>query len=322
MSTLSTAVQDYLSLRRRLGFSLREEGTLLPDFVGFLERQGASRITTDLALRWAQQPAGTLPARWATRLRMVRRFAMHWSATDPRTEVPPPGLLPHRYRRKPPHIYTDDEIRRLIRAATSLWTWKGLRPWTYADLIGLLAVTGMRAGEVISLDRDDVDLDRGVLTIRRTKFGKSRLIPVHPSTQRALRHYTDRRDRIYPRPQTPSFFLAEQGRRVTWCIVRWTFVKLSHQCGLRAPADRRGPRLHDFRHTFAVRTLLGWYRAGANVEQRLPQLSTYLGHVHVTDTYWYLSAVPQLPALSAAPLAKAEAPPLHHPPNPPVSLNT
>jgi len=309
MSTLSTAVQDYLSLRRRLGFSLREEGALLPDFVGFLERQGASHITTEMALRWAQQSVGTLPARWATRLRMVRRFAMHWSATDPRTEVPPPGLLPHRYRRKPPHIYTDDEIRRLIRAATSLWTWKGLRPWTYAALIGLLAVTGMRAGEVISLDRDDVDLDRRILTIRRTKFGKSRLIPVHPSTQRALRHYSDRRDRIYPRPQTPSFFLSEQGRRVTWCILRWTFVKLSHQCGLRAPADRRGPRLHDFRHTFAVRTLLGWYRAGAHVEQRLPQLSTYLGHVHVTDTYWYLSAVPELLALAAARLENGEPQP-------------
>lgn len=306
MSTLSTAVHDYLSLRRRLGFRLREEGTLLPDFVCFLERQGASHITTALALQWAQQLAGALPARCATRLRMVRRFAMHWSATDPRTEIPPPGLLPQRYRRKPPHLYTDDETRHLIRAATSLWTWKGLRPWTYAAVIGLLAVTGMRAGEVISLDRDDVDLDRGILTIRHTKFGKSRLIPVHPSTQRALRHYTHRRDRIYPRPQTPSFFLSEQGRRVTWWILRWTFVKLSHQCGLRAPGARRGPRLHDFRHTFAVRTLLGWYRAGAHVEQRLPQLSTYLGHGHVTDTYWYLSAVPELLALAAARLENGE----------------
>ena len=309
MSTLSTAVQDYLSLRRRLGFKLREEGTLLPDFVAFLERQGASHITTELALQWALQPAGTLPAHWATRLRMVRLFATYWSATDPRTEVPPPGLLPYRYHRKPPHIYTDDEILRLIRAAKSLWTWKGLRPWTYAALIGLLAVTGMRSGEVISLDRDDVDLDRGVLTIRRTKFGKSRLIPVHPSTQRALRHYTDRRDWIYPRPQTPSFFLSEQGRRVTWWILRWTFVKLSHQCGLRAHADRRGPRLHDFRHTFAVRTILGWYRADINVEQRLPELSTYLGHVHVTDTYWYLSAVPEFLALAAARLENVQGGP-------------
>jgi integrase len=268
--------------------------------VSFLERQAASHITTQLALRWAQQPAGTLPAHWATRLRMVRLFAKHWSATDPRTEIPPLGLLPHRYRRKPPHIYTDDEVDRLIRAAKGLHTSRGLRAPTYSTLLALLVVTGMRAGEVVNLDRDDVDLAGGVLTIRRTKFGKSRLIPVHPSTQRALRLYADRRDRIYPRPATPSFFLSEQGRRLTWWILRWTFVKLSHQCGVRADGDRRGPRLHDFRHTFAVRTILGWYRAGANVEQRIPELSTYLGHVHATDTYWYLSAVPELLALAAA----------------------
>jgi integrase len=231
---------------------------------------------------------------------MVRLFAKHWSATDPRTEIPPSGLLPHRYRRKPPHIYTDDEIDRLIRAAKGLHTSRGLRAPTYSTLLALLAVTGMRAGEVVNLDRDDVDLADGVLTIRRTKFGKSRLIPVHPSTQRALRLYADRRDRIHPRPVTPSFFLSEQGRRLTWWILRWTFVKLSHQCGLRAAGDRRGPRLHDFRHTFAVRTILGWYRAGANVEQRIPELSTFLGHVHATDTYWYLSAVPELLALAAA----------------------
>ena len=309
MSTLSTAVQDYLSLRRRLGFKLREEGTLLPDFVSFLERQGARHITTELALQWALQRPGTLPPHWAVRLRMVRLFATHWSATDPRTAVPPLGLLPYRYHRKPPHIYTDDEILSLIRAAKSLWTWKGLRPWTYATLIGLLAVTGMRAGEVVSLDRDDVDLGRSILTIRRTKFGKSRLIPVHQSTRRALRRYVDRRDRIYPVPKTPSFFLSEQGRRLTWWILRWTFVQLSHQCGLRAPGDRRGPRLHDFRHTFAVRTILAWYRAGANVEQRIPELSTYLGHVHVTDTYWYLSAVPELLALAAARLENMQGEP-------------
>jgi integrase len=306
MSILSTAAQDYLSLRRRLGFKLREEGTLLPDFISFLERQGASHITTELALRWALLPAGTLQAHWATRLRMVRLFATHWSATDPRTQVPPLGLLPYRYHRKPPHIYSDDEIVGLIRAARGLWSTKGLRPDTYSTLVGLLAVTGMRAGEVVSLDRDDVDLVRGVLSIRRTKFGKSRLVPVHPSTRRALRRYAGRRERIFEKPRTPSFFVSDQGRRLTYWIVRWTFVQLSRRCGLRAPADRRGPRLHDFRHTFAVRTLLGWYRAGADVEQHIPELSTYLGHVHVTDTYWYLSAVPELLALAVARLENAQ----------------
>jgi len=305
MSTLSTAVEDYLSLRRRLGFKLREEGTLLPDFVSFLERQGASHITTELALRWAMLPAHTLQAHWAKRLSMVRLFATHWSATDPRTAVPPLGLLPYRYHRKPPHIYTNDEILRLIRAAKKLWTWKGLRSSTYSTVIGLLAVTGMRAGEVISLDRDAVELDRDVLTVRRTKFGKSRLIPLHPSTRRVLQRYARRRDRIFPVARTPAFFLSEQGRRLTWWILRWTFVQLSHQCGLRAPADRYGPRLHDFRHTFAVRTILSSYRAGDNVEQRIPQLSTSLGHVHVSDTYWYLSGVPELLALAAARLDSA-----------------
>src|SRR2546427_11267727 len=300
MSTLSPAVQEYLSLRRRLGFKLREEGTLLPDFVAFLERQGARHITTELALQWALQRPGPLPPHWAVRLRMVRLFATHWSATDPRTEVPPLGLLPYRYHRKPPHIYTDDEILSLIRAAKRLWTWKGLRPWTYATLIGLLAVTGMRAGEVISLDRDDVDLDRGVLTIRRTKFGKSRLIPVHPSTRRALRHYTRRRDRVHPKSTTESLFVSERGARLTQWTVRYTFNRLSRRIGLRGPADRRGPRLHDFRHRLAVTTLLRWYRTGVDVERHLPELSTYLGHRHVADTYWYLSAVPELLRLAAA----------------------
>lgn len=305
MSPLSLAVQDYLSLRRRLGFKLKDEGTLLPDFVSFLERHDADHITTELALRWAMQPARALPGHWATRLRMVRLFAKHWSATDPRTETPPLGLLPYRYKRKVPHIYTEDEIERLIQAAHALGTSKGLRPWTYATLLALLVVTGMRAGEVVALDRADVDLDAGVLTIRRTKFGKSRLVPLHPSTSRALQQYADRRDAIFPTPKTPSFFLSEQSRRVTWWILRWTFVKLSRQIGLRSESDRYGPRLHDFRHSFAVHTLLGWYRAGANVEQHLPALSTFLGHCHVTDTYWYLSAVPELMALAAARLDDA-----------------
>jgi len=158
----------------------------------------------------------------------------------------------------------------------------------------------MRAGEVINLDRDDVDFDRGVLRIRLTKFGKSRLIPVHASTQSALQRYAGQRDQIHHRPTAPSFFLSDQGRRLTCWILRWTFVQLTIQCGLRSPTAHRGPRLHDLRHTFAVGTLLGWYRSGANVEQHLPTLSTYLGHVHVSDTFWYLSAVPELLALAAA----------------------
>ena len=300
MSPLRTAVDEYLALRRGLGFSLRGPGALLRQFAAFFEREGASSITRELALRWATQPATTHPAHWATRLSTVRRFAQFWSASDPRTEVPPLGLLPHRYGRKPPYIYTEGEIRRLIAVARQLPSATGLRPATYATLLGLLAVTGLRISEALALNRADVDGAEAVLTIRRTKFGKSRLVPLHPSTQRALERYARRRDRVYPTPTTESVFVSERGARLTQWTVRYTFNRLSRRIGLRGPADRRGPRLHDFRHRVAVTTLLRWYRAGVDVERHLPALSTYLGHGHVADTYWYLSAVPELLRLAAA----------------------
>jgi integrase/recombinase XerD len=300
MSTLLNAVNDYLCLRRCLGFKLTSEGGLLSDFVSFMEREGSDHITNDLALRWATQPAGASAARKAYRLRIVRLFAQHWSATDPRTQVPPPGLLTYQYHRKRPYIFSQAEIQRLVEVAWTLQSARGLRPWTYSTAIGLVAVTGMRAGELINLDREDMDFDRGVLHIRLAKFGKSRLLPLHSSTRAVLHRYACQRDQIFPKPTTRSFFLSDQGRRLTWWILRWTFVKLSIQCGLRAPKTRHGPRLHDLRHTFAVQTVLDWYRSGANVEQCLPTLATYLGHVHVTDTYWYLSAIPELLALASA----------------------
>ena len=225
---------------------------------------------------------------------MVRCFARHCSALDSRTEVPPEGLLPHRFQRKRPYLYSDIEILRLIEAAKRLPSRTGLRAATYATLLGLMAVTGMRTSEPIGLDRGDVDLDRGVMTIRRTKFDKSRYVPIDASTQEALEQYQHRRDRLHPDPQVPSFFLSEQGTRVSQWAMERTFVKLSHEIGLREPSDRRGPRLHDLRHSFAVRTILEWYRKGLDVERHLPKLATYLGHAHVNDTYWYLSATPEL----------------------------
>jgi integrase len=294
MKPLSQALDEYLQLRRGLGFKLRDTGYSLPDFVRFLDDHRASHITTQLAIRWATLPSKVHPSHWARRLTMVRLFALYRKAHDPRTEIPPTGAIPGRCERAQPYLYSDDEICRLIGAARGLRTKTGLRPQTYATLFGLLAVTGMRIGEIIALDRDDADLDQGVVTIRRTKFGKTRLVPVHPSTRRVLRRYAHHRDLIYPTPSTPSFFLSERGTRLTWWIVRWTFVQLSKQIGLRKPTDSHGPRLHDFRHRFAVQTLLGWYRAGVDVEQRIPHLAAYLGHTHVTDTYWYLSAIPEL----------------------------
>ena len=310
MSQLREAAEQYLRLRRDLGCQLREAGRLLHDFLAFAEREGASHITTDLAIRWAQRPAGVQPVTWALRLRVVRRFAVWLSATDRRTEVPPDGLLPGRYVRRRPYIYSDAEIADLVETAGRLTSAARLKGRTYATIFGLLAVTGMRVSEVLALDREDVDLGEGVLRVRRTKFGKSRLVAVHDSTCQALADYARARDRVVHRPATTAFFLSEGGDRVTGWAARYNFAKVSREIGLRAPAGGRrhgrGPRLHDMRHRFAVCTLLRWYRSGVDVEREIPKLATYLGHVHVNETYWYLEAVPELLGLAARRLAGPE----------------
>lgn len=298
MNDLHAALDEYLSVRRTLGFKLRDEGTVLHKFLRFLEKKGASYITTDLALQWATQPQNVLPAHWARLLTMVRIFAQFRSAVDRRTEIPPQGLLPYRYRRKTPYIYDDDEISRLLKAASHLQSAAALRASTYTTLFGLLASTGMRISEPISLDCKDVDLTQAILTVRWTKFGKSRLIPIHSSTVDKLVEYSRLRSRIFIRPKSPSFFVSERGTRLTQWSVRYTFVKLSREIGLRAPHDSHGPRVHDMRHTFAVKTLLRWYQAGVDVERHMPELATYLGHAHVNNTYWYISAVPELLSLA------------------------
>lgn len=305
MSPLRTALGEYLALRRSLGFRLRLSGRLLERFVEFADRRGAEFITCELALQWATAPADVQAAQWANRLAMVRRFARYHRATEPRTEVPPPDLLPYRYRRQVPYIYSDAEVRELLRATTTLPSAGGLRAATYGTLLGLYASTGLRTNEALRLDREDVDLVRGVLRIRQSKFGKSRCVPLHHSTQRALAQYVEQRDHLCPKPSTPGFFLSERGARISEWSLRYTFVKLSHQVGLRAATDARGPRIHDFRHRFAVNTLRNWYRAGVDVERHLPRLSTYLGHVHVTDTYWYLTATPELMQLARRQLERA-----------------
>lgn len=313
MSALAEALKDYLAIRRSLGFTLKSPACLLRNFVAFLEGERAAYITTELALRWAKLPVQAQPATWAERLATARRFAVWRSATDPRTQVPPHGLLPFRYRRQRPYIYADAEIERLVTAAAQLPSRVGLRAASYSTLFGVLAVTGMRVSEGLALDRADVDLDAGILSIRRTKFGKSRLVPVHRSTHNALVAYARERDRCLAAVTTRAFFVSERGTRITEWSTRYTFAKVSRQVGLRTPvAGHRhghGPRLHDMRHRFAVQTLIGWYRAGLDVEREIPKLSTYLGHVHVNDTYWYLEAVPELLQLATDRLiAKHEEP--------------
>jgi integrase/recombinase XerD len=298
MSPLCAALDAYLALRRGLGTELVTPGAYLRRFVEFLDREGASVVTTALALRWATTSSDATPATCARRLGDVRRFAAWLSATDPRTEIPPHGLLPERYRRRPPYIYSDDEIERIVREAMRLPSASGLRAQTYATLFGLLAATGLRLSEALALDRGDVDLRGGVLAVRRTKFGKSRFVPVHESTRKALRRYAEIRDRLVARPASPAFLLSEGGTRLTQCSARYNFVVVSRAIGLRAPArghhHGHGPRLHDMRHRLAASTLIRWYRDGRDVERELPKLSTYLGHVHVADTYWYIEAVPEL----------------------------
>jgi len=298
MNTLRQAVQDYLNLRRSLGFKLKEAGKALPDFVAFMERHRASYITQALALAWAQQPSNVQAAHWAQRLGFVRQFARHRSATDPRTEIPAPGLLPFQPKRARPYLYSADEIRKLLHASLQIpcrYERGALRPWTYHCLFGLLSVSGMRLGEVRNIELQDLDLKAAVLTIRGAKFGKSRLVPLHASTCKVVEDYIARRKRHWAgRPVSSYLFVSSLGNRLDGAEIHRTFYSLSRQIGLRGTSDSHGPRLHDMRHMFATNTLLHWYRSGQDPEHRLPILSAYLGHVHVEDTQWYLNGSPEL----------------------------
>ena len=297
MTTINQSIQNYLALRRNLGFKLRDAGLCLAKFAVFLEARGAAHITVALALEWAQQCPSMQPATCAQRLGYVRGFARYHVASDPQTEIPPAGLLPFRPSRAQPYLYSDENVAGLLQCALELPTAGGLRPWTYHCLLGLLSVTGLRIGEAIRLKAEDVDLQAGVLTVRGTKFGKSRLVTIHPSTGDVLEQYRARRERFLAGRTALTFFITSRGNHLDIGDIHRTFYLLSRRLGLRGPTASHGPRLHDFRHRFAV-TLLRWYRSGEDVERRMPILSTYLGHVHVADTYLYLSACPELMGLA------------------------
>ena len=297
MSTLGEALTSYLHLRRSLGFKLHDAGLELPRFIVFMQERQADYITSALALEWAQGSPNVRPAVWARRLGFVRGFATYRSATDARTEVPTAGLLPHHTKRARPYIYSEQEVRDLLAAALELpcaWRSTPLWPGMFHCLLGLLSVTGLRISEALNLHLGDVNLEQAVLTIRGAKFGKTRLVPVHASTCQVLADYLRRREQYFSTAVSNYVFVSRRGNRLDGGQVRRTFYTLSRRVGLRAASASHGPRLHDFRHRFAVDVLTHWYQQGDDVQRQLPVLSTYLGHVHVADTYWYLSAYPEL----------------------------
>lgn len=298
MSALTRSVENYLAMRRAVGYALPQEGRLLTDFITYLESRGATHVTIEAALEWATAPAQASPTWWAKRLAVVRGFAAYLQTIDERTEVPPHGLLPSRACRTTPYLFSAAQITALMAAARGLAC--PLRAATFQALIGLMAVTGLRTGEAMALDRADVDLAAGVLTIWRSKLGKSREVLLHETTTAALAEYATRRDQLWPRAATPSFFLSGGGTRLNHTNTSTIFAGLLDGAGIAVAPGARRPRLYDLRHTFAVATLVAWHADGAEVQSRLPVLSTWMGHVKPSTTYWYLQAAPELLAVTAA----------------------
>ena len=301
MTPLRQALSDYLRIRRRLGFKLETDQPLLERFVEFMERAGAERITSELTVMWAMLPQDAHPHRWGQRLTIVRVFARYVATLDPDSEIPSVDLLPARRPRVAPYIYSPEEITALMKAAGQLTP--PVRAGLFGTVIGLLASTGLRLGEALGLDRHDVDLHDGALHVRVGKT-KQREVPLHPTATRALRDYARLRDRRWPQPSSPAFFLNLRGGRMAKGDFNDGFRKLIAQIGLEGAGERARPRPHDLRHTMAVNTLLDWIEAGEDIDRRMPELSTFLGHVQPESTYWYLQAVPALMALIAARLQR------------------
>jgi integrase/recombinase XerD len=311
MSTLSNELDRYLTIRRSLGYDLGTAERILRRFIAFVEREDAEYISTDLFVRWQEAFGRASRHTWSRRLGTVRLFAAWLHGIDQKHEVLPQALIPGRYRRARPYIYSDEEIRHVIETAAKLPSIHGVRALTCATLFGLIATTGLRVSEALSLDVADVDLEAGVLTLRRGKLGKARLLPLSESTTTRLAAYAKERDRLLGAPPEP-FFVSDHGERLTDSGARYNFAAVCQMIKLR-PAEQsrrhgRGPRIHDLRHTFAVRTLVNWYRTGKDPSQEMIKLTIYLGHANPAHTYWYIEAVPELLDLAAR-RAEGEAQP-------------
>lgn len=303
MTALDKELNRYLEMRRSLGFDLSTSERVLRRFVEFANRRREAHVTADLFLAWREEFGAANRHTWAARLGMVRQFALWLSGIDPSHEVPPNGLIPGQYRRARPYIYSEREIARIVAEAAQLPSPNGIRGLTYSTFFGLIAVTGLRISEALALDSDDLDTKNGVLTIRRGKLGKARLIPVTKSTLAKLKTYVAIRNRLLGRVPK-SFFVSDVGKRPDDCSARYNFAVICQRLGMR-PEQRfnkhgRGPRIHDLRHTFAARTLVDWYRKGKDPDREMLKLSIYLGHSEPAHTYWYIEAVPELLKLAAA----------------------
>ena len=297
-ATLGLAVQDYLRLRRSFGYVLAGQDRPLADFARYLDRIGLETVTVEAALAWAVEPKASR-LRHYQRLAMVRGFATYLQAIDSRCEIPARELLREGRRRVPPHIYSTEEIAALMRHSRDLRP--PFRAMTIETAIGLLAVTGMRSGEVVRLDRAHLDLTAGRIRIIGTKFNKSRELALHPTTAEALDTYRRERDRLWPQPATSRFFVSSRGGGLSQSNLEHTFGQLVNETGLVPPPESRTrrPRLHDLRHSFVVSTLIGWHRDGSDVQTLLPALSAQMGHVDPASTYWYLTGVPELLAATS-----------------------
>jgi integrase/recombinase XerD len=292
MRDLRKDLRQYIDLRRALGYKLRKHERRLTEFIACLAAKGTDRITTRLAVAWATESSKGHKHSCFERLGFIRSFAKHVSSMDARTEIPPTGTMRRPEIALRPYIYTQKEIGRLMAAARNLFSPRKLRCETYYHLVGLLAITGMRSGEAVRLAESDVNLAEGLITIRESKFGKSRVVPLHPTTVKALAAYKARRDTFLKKAEASTFFVNERRRPIG--SPHKSFRDICRGAGLEKMRNEIRPRMHDLRHTFAVQTLLAWYRNGADVERHLPTLSTFLGHSHVENTYWYLSSTPEL----------------------------
>jgi integrase len=292
MSALGEHAQQYLRARRALGVKLERHGRLLPQLVAYLEAAGASTITRELAISWAQLPTGAHPRHWAARLSIARGFAAYLQTIDPDTEIPPAGVFAVRYQRPGPYLWSREEVDQLLDAASQLRP--PLKAASYEALFGLLAVTGMRVGEAIALEPDDVDLDNGVIMIRAhtAKLERARMVPLHRTTIQALERYANTRARLCPTPRSNTFFLSSIGTSLERSEVAKTLRELTTALGLRTGAVH--PTAHHLRHSFAVSTLIDWHRSGVQIDEQIAVLSTFLGHVSPAETYWYLTATPEL----------------------------